>query len=42
MVSNQVADVVKLEKLLAQNLACSSEEEVDSNTGHPGSQDLLL
>jgi hypothetical protein len=42
MVSNQEADAVKLERLLAQNLACSSEEEVDSNIEHPGSQDLLL
>jgi hypothetical protein len=41
LVPNQEADDVRLERLLAQNLTCSSEEEVDSNTGHPGSQDLL-
>jgi hypothetical protein len=41
MVPNQEADAVKLGRLLVQNLVCSSEEEVDSNTKHPGSQDLL-
>ena len=42
MVPNQEADAVMSGRLLVQSQACSSGQEVGSNTVHPGSQAHLL